>query len=1007
MGTLTAGTVRLPGHCDHKLPASCRLTSILECCACADERAHAPSYAVYIDGIGFVPRGTRWQRYCWFCKEFWENRVAASGLRPAQTRIPGTPDQTAFLERWYEFHHGYRIVKKDDGTEERIAVLGEEFREVSPGLLPRTLEELRAGRERNILDEFWENRVAASGLRPAQTRIPGTPDQTAFLERWYEFHHGYRIVKKDDGTEERIAVLGEEFREVSPGLLPRTLEELRAGRERNILDEVQQPVAEIQSQAEAGPTLEDTLDSLFLAASAEESQQSQPSNQILPALEHDINPERRETAVTPSNVHAQSMTAANSRNQEYQARRVAALRRELSRMRNGIERVLSGLRELGEEVPGPVEATRQLTELGHTLDTINGVPSQEAAVRAINSVNTLTSDTRTTHPDRTLANVQARIDSARQHVDEARRARDQAASELDLADQEFRTSQQRLQQLQREQRTTENYIRLFGTREEMAAQGENYESPIGALFSRAYDRFRAAEQVRQDERTLRQVLEDEARSGGEVQARQLAELESRHRDVWGVPQLLPNQRESANEADHGNAAIPTTERLAWQGFSSLSRGPDRFAVDHNGQVLSSSEPAGPSVAQVVSSGRPPDNSDVVTHWISPRYDSVTDERLRGLMLQSGQLAQPENAQLEDMARIIDAWPESERTAPYLVLAVLASNPELRERVGWTIEDVRGVAAGFMSSPSERQQMMLDRVANLESVAWTAGLPSARFARYRSRGPAFEVDSAVPAEVLRTASIYSQDCVEWMAEAYQLSSGLRARSNLTPPERLPLLYRLQAGERRLADRDLLKVMLQDQETVEMAQGINRGEISARSLEHISAMDQSRQDRAREGNFSRAELDAQRQATQALNFAAGRPAALTRARALQQSRDHLIRPPSASVPPLAMGGPSEDTYGDAVSEDGNGSETEDCGLDAPDSGRPAAKADEEMTVRMDCRVCYTQLAEIACLPCGHLVMCRWCSDQHSPTMQHDRTRPRRATGCPVCRKGIRQKVRVFRA
>lgn len=68
MGTLTGDVSRLPGFCDHKLPTSCRLTSIPLCCACADERAHAPSYSTYIDGIGFVSRGTRWQRYCWFCK---------------------------------------------------------------------------------------------------------------------------------------------------------------------------------------------------------------------------------------------------------------------------------------------------------------------------------------------------------------------------------------------------------------------------------------------------------------------------------------------------------------------------------------------------------------------------------------------------------------------------------------------------------------------------------------------------------------------------------------------------------------------------------------------------------------------------------------------------------------------------------------------------------------------------------------------------------------------------
>jgi hypothetical protein len=68
MGTLTADCPRLDAHCAHKLASSCRLTSTQNCCACADERAHSLTYRVYIDGIGFVQRGTRWQGYCWFCK---------------------------------------------------------------------------------------------------------------------------------------------------------------------------------------------------------------------------------------------------------------------------------------------------------------------------------------------------------------------------------------------------------------------------------------------------------------------------------------------------------------------------------------------------------------------------------------------------------------------------------------------------------------------------------------------------------------------------------------------------------------------------------------------------------------------------------------------------------------------------------------------------------------------------------------------------------------------------
>ncbi|KAJ4985516.1 hypothetical protein SVAN01_08987 [Stagonosporopsis vannaccii] len=177
MGTLTADCPRLDAHCDHKLATSCRLTSTLNCCACADERPHSLTYRVYIDGIGFVQRGTRWQGYCWFCKEFWSNRLAAAEppLEISQTRIPEIPDQKEFLNKWFEFHQGYRIARHPDGTEQRIAVLGEPLHEVSPGFLPRTLDQLREGVENDARRP--ENRLRRRRLTSENDR-PTEPQQT-------------------------------------------------------------------------------------------------------------------------------------------------------------------------------------------------------------------------------------------------------------------------------------------------------------------------------------------------------------------------------------------------------------------------------------------------------------------------------------------------------------------------------------------------------------------------------------------------------------------------------------------------------------------------------------------------------------------------------------------------------------------------------------------------------------------------------------------------------------
>ncbi|KAJ4325385.1 hypothetical protein N0V94_000727 [Neodidymelliopsis sp. IMI 364377] len=125
--------------------------------------------------------------------------------------------------------------------------------------------------------EFWSNRLAATEppLEISQTRIPEIPDQKEFLDRWFEFHQGYRIATRPDGTEQRIAVIGEPLHEVSPGFLPRTLDQLRAGvendarrpenrlRRRRLTSEDERP-------AEPQQSLEDALDSLLEAESDED-----------------------------------------------------------------------------------------------------------------------------------------------------------------------------------------------------------------------------------------------------------------------------------------------------------------------------------------------------------------------------------------------------------------------------------------------------------------------------------------------------------------------------------------------------------------------------------------------------------------------------------------------------------------------------------------------------------------------------------------------------------------
>jgi hypothetical protein len=73
-----------------------------------------------------------------------------------------------------------------------------------------------------------------------------------------------------------------------------------------------------------------------------------------------------------------------------------------------------------------------------------------------------------------------------------------------------------------------------------------------------------------------------------------------------------------------------------------------------------------------------------------------------------------------------------------------------------------------------------------------------------------------------------------------------------------------------------------------------------------------------------------------------------------------------------------------------------------GRPAALTDAEMMKSVACQVCYSQIADIAVLPCGHMVMCQWCADVVCP-VKHANV-PVAATKCPMCRKGIKSRVRI---
>jgi len=99
--------------------------------------------------------------------------------------------------------------------------------------------------------------------------------------------------------------------------------------------------------------------------------------------------------------------------------------------------------------------------------------------------------------------------------------------------------------------------------------------------------------------------------------------------------------------------------------------------------------------------------------------------------------------------------------------------------------------------------------------------------------------------------------------------------------------------------------------------------------------------------------------------------------------------------------QDRAAAAVAEDGGPVQT----LDDEEVERPPPKTEEEMTLKLACKICLQQKADTAVLPCGHLIMCSYCADVWAPTKESDQTQLLRKTQCPMCRKQIRRRVKIF--
>ncbi|KAK9325481.1 hypothetical protein V1517DRAFT_314268 [Lipomyces orientalis] len=76
------------------------------------------------------------------------------------------------------------------------------------------------------------------------------------------------------------------------------------------------------------------------------------------------------------------------------------------------------------------------------------------------------------------------------------------------------------------------------------------------------------------------------------------------------------------------------------------------------------------------------------------------------------------------------------------------------------------------------------------------------------------------------------------------------------------------------------------------------------------------------------------------------------------------------------------------------------------RPEPLPSEQLTVNIECKVCFAQVADTVFLPCTHLAVCEWCADEIAPLPPNNRPLAHTYKLCPICRQLIKRKLKVFR-
>ena len=253
---------------------------------------------------------------------------------------------------------------------------------------------------------FWDTRVAASRLTDSQTRLPDIPDQTAFLNHWYDWHRGYTMAENEQGVQHRQNLIGESLSDVAPGQLPRN-----------------------------------QFGQATLVAGDQDEVATQSSRDSPPLDEPDMDPEDRLFDSAPSSPQFSTTESTPSNQGQF----------------------------ITEEDSMPPSLREARPFLRPASPLVSSAASADAHLRDLRAVLADTSQTE-------IETIRVEQE-ARERLNDANRDIREAAERLDITRTVSRNTQRRIRQ-------HENANRVFGTREQVESQGDDYVSPITAMFDR-------------------------------------------------------------------------------------------------------------------------------------------------------------------------------------------------------------------------------------------------------------------------------------------------------------------------------------------------------------------------------------------------------------------------------------------------------------------------------------------------------------------------------------------